>query len=45
MKQILTKLIECQKLTFEESHNLMHGIANKRVSSGTHRSGCKGKPE
>jgi len=32
MKQILTKLIECQKLTFEESHNLMHGIANNEVN-------------
>lgn len=32
MKKILTKLIECQKLTFEESHNLMHGIANNEVN-------------
>jgi len=32
MKQILIKLIECQKLTFEESRNLMHGIANFEVN-------------
>jgi anthranilate phosphoribosyltransferase len=32
MKNILIKLIECQKLTFEESHNLMHGIANNEMN-------------
>lgn len=32
MKQLLIKLIECQKLTFEESRALMHGIAQKEVN-------------
>jgi anthranilate phosphoribosyltransferase len=32
MKQLLIKLIECQKLTFEESRSLMHGIARNEVN-------------
>lgn len=32
MKQLLTKLIECQKLTFEESKSLMNGIASQQVN-------------
>jgi anthranilate phosphoribosyltransferase len=32
MKQLLIKLIECQKLTFEESRSLMHGIVRKEVN-------------
>ncbi len=32
MKQLLLKLIECQKLTFEESHSLMNGIAHNEVN-------------
>lgn len=32
MKELLIKLIECQKLTFEESRSLMHGIANNEVN-------------
>jgi anthranilate phosphoribosyltransferase len=32
MKQLLIKLIECQKLTFEESRALMHGIAHNEVN-------------
>jgi anthranilate phosphoribosyltransferase len=32
MKQLLIKLIECQKLTLEESRSLMHGIAHNEVN-------------
>jgi anthranilate phosphoribosyltransferase len=32
MKQLLIKLIECQKLSFEESKSLMHGIAHNEVN-------------
>ena len=32
MKQLLIKLIECQKLTFEESRSLMHGIAGNKLN-------------
>ena len=32
MKQLLIKLIECQKLTFEESRSLMHGIAHNELN-------------
>jgi anthranilate phosphoribosyltransferase len=32
MKNLLTKLIECQKLSYEESRNLMHGIAQNEVN-------------
>lgn len=32
MKKLLIKLIECQKLTFEESRSLMYGIANGEVN-------------
>jgi anthranilate phosphoribosyltransferase len=32
MKELLTKLIECQKLTFEESRSLMYGIANNEMN-------------
>lgn len=32
MKQLLIKLIECQKLTFDESRSLMHGIAHNEVN-------------
>lgn len=32
MKKLLIKLIECQKLTFEESRSLMHGIARSEVN-------------
>jgi anthranilate phosphoribosyltransferase len=32
MKQLLIKLIECQKLTFDESRTLMHGIARNEVN-------------
>jgi anthranilate phosphoribosyltransferase len=32
MKKLLLKLIECQKLTFEEAHSLMYGIANGEVN-------------
>jgi anthranilate phosphoribosyltransferase len=32
MKHLLIKLIECQKLTFEESRSLMHGIAHNEVN-------------
>jgi anthranilate phosphoribosyltransferase len=32
MKKLLMKLIECQKLTFEESRALMHGIAHNEVN-------------
>jgi len=32
MKQLLIKLIECQKLTFEESKALMYGIAHNEVN-------------
>ncbi len=32
MKQLLIKLIECQKLTFEEARSLMHGIARNEVN-------------
>lgn len=32
MKKLLIKLIECQKLTFEESRSLMHAIAHKEVN-------------
>jgi anthranilate phosphoribosyltransferase len=32
MKQLLIKLIECQKLTFEESRTLMHGIAQNELN-------------
>ncbi|MCX6327807.1 MAG: anthranilate phosphoribosyltransferase [Bacteroidia bacterium] len=32
MKQLLIKLIECQKLTFEESKSLMYGIAHNEVN-------------
>lgn len=32
MKKLLIKLIECQKLTFEESRDLMHGIAHNEVN-------------
>ena len=32
MKQLLIKLIECQKLTFEESKSLMNGIAHNEVN-------------
>ena len=32
MKQLLIKLIECQKLTFEESRSLMYGIAHNEVN-------------
>jgi len=32
MKKLLIKLIECQKLTFDESRDLMHGIAHNEVN-------------
>jgi len=32
MKELLIKLIECQKLTFEESKLLMNGIAHNEVN-------------
>jgi anthranilate phosphoribosyltransferase len=32
MRNLLIKLIECQKLTFEESRSLMHGIAGNNVN-------------
>lgn len=32
MKHLLIKLIECQKLTFEESRSLMHGITHNEVN-------------
>jgi anthranilate phosphoribosyltransferase len=32
MKNLLIKLIECQKLSFEESRDLMHGIARNEVN-------------
>jgi anthranilate phosphoribosyltransferase len=32
MKKLLIKLIECQKLTFQESRDLMHGIAQNEVN-------------
>lgn len=32
MKTLLTKLIECRKLTFEESRSLMHGIAGNQLN-------------
>lgn len=32
MKNLLLKLIECQKLTFDESRELMHGIAHNEVN-------------
>jgi anthranilate phosphoribosyltransferase len=32
MKNLLVKLIECQKLTFEESRSLMNGIAHNEVN-------------
>ncbi|HEX2967546.1 MAG TPA: anthranilate phosphoribosyltransferase [Bacteroidales bacterium] len=32
MKRLLIKLIECQKLTFEESRQLMHGIAHNEMN-------------
>lgn len=32
MKTLLTKLIECRKLTFEESRSLMHGIAGNLLN-------------
>lgn len=32
MKELLIKLIECQKLTFEESRSLMYGIAHNEVN-------------
>ncbi len=32
MKKLLIKLIECQKLTFEESRSLMNGIAHNEVN-------------
>jgi anthranilate phosphoribosyltransferase len=32
MKNLLIKLIECQKLSFEESRDLMHGIAHNEVN-------------
>jgi anthranilate phosphoribosyltransferase len=32
MKQLLIKLIECQKLTYEESKSLMNGIAHNEVN-------------
>lgn len=32
MKEILGKLIECQRLTFEESRSLMHGIAKNQLN-------------
>ncbi len=32
MKKLLTKLIECQKLTFGESRDLMQGIAHNEVN-------------
>lgn len=32
MKELLIKLIECQKLTFEESKSLMYGIAHNEVN-------------
>lgn len=32
MKKLLVKLIECQKLTFEESGRLMHGIAHNDLN-------------
>jgi anthranilate phosphoribosyltransferase len=32
MKQLLLKLIECHKLTFDESKSLMHGIAHNEVN-------------
>lgn len=32
MKQMILKLVECQKLTFGESRFLMHGIANNEVN-------------
>lgn len=32
MKRLLIKLIECQKLTYEESRELMHGIANNEMN-------------
>ena len=32
MKQLLIKLIECQRLTFEESRSLMNGIARNEVN-------------
>lgn len=32
MKQLLIKLIECQRLTFEESRSLMNGIAHNEVN-------------
>jgi anthranilate phosphoribosyltransferase len=32
MKKTLIKLIECQKLSFDESRQLMHGIANGEVN-------------
>lgn len=32
MKQLLIKLIECQRLTFEESRSLMHGIAHNELN-------------
>jgi anthranilate phosphoribosyltransferase len=32
MKKLLTKLIECQKLNFEEARSLMHGIARNELN-------------
>lgn len=32
MKTLLTKLIECRRLTFEESRSLMHGIAGNQLN-------------
>lgn len=32
MKKLLTKLIECQKLDFEEARSLMHGIARNELN-------------
>lgn len=32
MKQLLNKLIECQKLTFNEAESLMHGIAHNELN-------------
>ncbi len=32
MKQLLTKLFECQRLTFEESRSLMHHIARNELN-------------
>ncbi len=32
MKKLLIKLFECQKLTFEESKDLMHGIAHNQLN-------------